>query len=192
MPSSYRGITVPDDTDWADIETAFRSFLDKLSPVGEVRMFAGAAAPAGFLLCDGAAIPAGTDYNALRTLIGANTPDFRGRSPFGPGASGVALNAAGGAQTVALSEAQIGSHAHAGGTAAAGNHWHYIQSIAGVGTGNNSWGMGTFTISGQRDYNTDWAAQGDHAHNFSTDYRGGNQAHENMPPWRGINFIIKW
>jgi microcystin-dependent protein len=44
---------------------------------GEVRMYAGAVAPAGWLLCDGAAIP--PEHTALIALVGANTPDMRGQ-----------------------------------------------------------------------------------------------------------------
>lgn len=48
-----------------------------LMPTGTVLDFAGTAAPNGYLLCDGAAIPA--EYTALIALIGVNTPDLRGQ-----------------------------------------------------------------------------------------------------------------
>ncbi len=47
-----------------------------IMPTGVIQMFAGAAAPAGWLLCDGAAID--PQYTDLIQLIGANTPDLRG------------------------------------------------------------------------------------------------------------------
>lgn len=191
MPSTYRGITVPADADWADIEVAFRSFLDTLMPVGMVLMFGGTTAPAGYLLCNGAAIPTGATYDALRTQVGgANTPDFRGRAPFGPGVSGVVLNAIGGEQTHALTTTEMPSHGHTGTTDSQGNHNHALPSIVGVGTGTNSWGIGTFSSAGQRDYTTD--AGGPHTHNVTVTAQGGGGAHNNMPPYRGINFIIKY
>ena len=45
-------------------------------PVGVVSMYAGTSAPAGWLECNGGAIPA--RYPRLRALIGNNTPDMRG------------------------------------------------------------------------------------------------------------------
>ena len=53
------------------------------APTGEIKMWPTATAPSGYLLCDGAAIPAGN--TALIALVGANTPDMRGRMPIGAG-----------------------------------------------------------------------------------------------------------
>ncbi len=52
-------------------------------PVGAIIMYYGAAAPTNYLLCDGSAVPAGTEYDALRALTGTNVPDFRQRVPMG-------------------------------------------------------------------------------------------------------------
>ena len=65
-------------------------------PTGVVMPFAGAAAPAGALLCDGAAVSR-TTYAALFAVIGTtygagdgsttfNVPDLKGRFPVGKGA----------------------------------------------------------------------------------------------------------
>jgi microcystin-dependent protein len=48
-----------------------------LALTGFVQMFAGIAAPTGWLLCDGLAIDVGE--TALIALVGANTPDLRGQ-----------------------------------------------------------------------------------------------------------------
>lgn len=190
MPTPYRGITAPDDTDWADIQTVIRNLIDSALPVGEVRMFAGSAAPAGFLLCNGTAIPAGTTYDALRTLIGANTPDFRGRAPFGPGGFGVTAGVPGGEQTHVLSTGEMPAHAHSGITDTQGNHAHALPSQSGIGSGTNPIGLGLFQSSGARNYNSD--AAGNHAHNLQVNNNGGGAAHNNMPPYWPINFIIKY
>src|SRR5215510_2235925 len=83
-----------------------------LKPTGVVEAFAGAAAPTGAVLCDGAAISRAT-FARLFALIGTtygvgdgsttfNVPDCRGRSIFGKAAAGTfaALGNTGGAETL--------------------------------------------------------------------------------------------
>lgn len=48
-----------------------------LMPTGAILSFASTSAPAGYLLCDGAAID--PQYTDLIALIGPNTPDLRGQ-----------------------------------------------------------------------------------------------------------------
>ena len=55
-------------------------------PTGMIMPYAGATAPAGWLLCDGGAI-SGASGTALRALVGNNTPDLRNR--FLRGAKGL-------------------------------------------------------------------------------------------------------
>ncbi len=93
--------------------------------VGEIRLFAGKYPPADWNLCDGSLLSINT-YQALYALIGTtyggdgvNTfglPDLRGRIPIGQG-QGTGLTARvpgqkGGAETAALTEANIGPHTH--------------------------------------------------------------------------------
>lgn len=93
--------------------------------VGEIRLFAGAYAPANWHLCDGSLLSINT-YQALYSLIGTTyggdgvstfgLPDLRGRIPIGQGqGTGLTnrvLGQNGGTETVTLQEAQIGSHGH--------------------------------------------------------------------------------
>jgi microcystin-dependent protein len=190
MSQSYRGIAIPDPGDWADIEVGFKNFLDAVEPVGIIKTFAGNVAPAGYLLCDGTAIPAGTAYDALRNLIGANTPDLRGKAPMGAGQNGVNIRTTGGEATHVLSAAEMPAHAHGASTDAQGNHYHPIPGIINTGSGTNPINVGLLTRAGNRDYNTDWAGQ--HAHNVSIANAGGGGAHNNMSPYYGVNFIIKF
>jgi microcystin-dependent protein len=87
-----------------------------MTHVGEIRMFAGAGAPAGWLLCDGQEVAVAT-HGALYELIG-NTyggapggrtfrlPDLRGRIPIHQG-NGFLVAQAGGAEEVELTASQI-------------------------------------------------------------------------------------
>ena len=66
-----------------DLATALQKFL---VPVGSINAYAGATAPTGWLLCDGTTSTSG--YTALAALVGATTPDLRGKFPMGKTASG--------------------------------------------------------------------------------------------------------
>lgn len=88
--------------------------------VGEVRMFAGNFAPAGWMLCEGQLLPI-SENETLFQLIGTTyggdgestfaLPDLRGRVPVHQGL-GFVLAEAGGAETVTLTQAQMPSHTH--------------------------------------------------------------------------------
>ena len=67
------------------------NWVPSLPPTGSILMYAGATAPAGWLLCNGAAIPVNATTAALRTLIGTNTPNLAGRFLRGAGGKGPAL-----------------------------------------------------------------------------------------------------
>jgi microcystin-dependent protein len=79
-----------------------------LCPVGTISAYGGAAAPTGWLLCNGDAIDAG--YTELIALVGANTPDMKGRFPLGDNAS-LTLLATGGSTTI--QEGNLPAHSHA-------------------------------------------------------------------------------
>lgn len=112
---------------------------DQSVPTGTVMAFAGSTAPAGWVLCNGAAISRTGANAALFSLINTtygsgngsttfNLPDLRGRVIFGKddmggsaanrltsangGIAGTTLGASGGAETRTLSVSQIPSHQH--------------------------------------------------------------------------------
>ncbi len=78
--------------------------------VGEIRMFAGNFAPAGWMFCEGQLLPI-SEYETLFNLIGTTyggdgqstfaLPDLRGRIPIHLG-NGFTLAETGGAETVTL------------------------------------------------------------------------------------------
>jgi len=88
--------------------------------VGEIRMFAGNFAPAGWMFCEGQLLPI-SEYETLFNLIGTTyggdgqstfaLPDLRGRVPIHFG-NGFTLAETGGVETVTLTVSQIPSHTH--------------------------------------------------------------------------------
>jgi microcystin-dependent protein len=88
--------------------------------VGEIRMFAGNFAPAGWMFCEGQLLPI-SEYETLFQLIGTTyggdgqstfaLPDLRGRIPLHQG-NGFTLAETGGVETVTLTVSQIPAHSH--------------------------------------------------------------------------------
>lgn len=152
-------------------------------PAGSLVPYAGPSAPAGWLLCDGAAVgraayPAlfaavGTSYGPGDGATTFNLPDMRGRVPVGRDPAQPefdVLGEKGGAKTHTLTEAQMPSHSHAPPVTVTynGNAGSYRSLFA-----TNS----AFWISG------DW--------NNLVTYTGGNQPHNNLQPYLVVNHIIK-
>src|SRR5262245_30101764 len=89
--------------------------------VGEIRMFAGNFAPAGWMFCEGQLLPI-AEYETLFNLIGTTyggdgqstfaLPDLRGRLPIHQGA-GFTLAENGGVEQLTLTASQIPAHTHA-------------------------------------------------------------------------------
>jgi microcystin-dependent protein len=88
--------------------------------VGEIRMFAGNFAPAGWMFCEGQLLPI-SEYETLFNLIGTTyggdgqstfaLPDLRGRIPLHMG-NGFTLAETGGAEEITLTVSQIPAHTH--------------------------------------------------------------------------------
>lgn len=195
----------------AQLNAQLRDNLLAVTPAGSLVAYAGAAAPSGWLMCDGAAISR-TTYASLfavtSTTYGVgngsttfNLPDMRGRSPIGSG-TGVgltarALNAQVGTETHQIITSEMPSHAH---TATTGNdtpdHGHHpalhygnflldYAAVGGFASGGNAQGD-----AGRTGTTTGGATQ-QHTHAVTVSPAGGGGAHNNMPPVLGVNFIIK-
>jgi len=88
--------------------------------VGEIRMFAGNFAPAGWQFCEGQLLPI-SENETLFQLIGTTyggdgestfaLPDLRGRLPIHQG-NGFILAETGGAEEITLTVTQIPAHSH--------------------------------------------------------------------------------
>jgi microcystin-dependent protein len=228
---------------WTDGTTVDSNSINGGNPagiVGSVMDYAGTTTPLGWLLCYGQAISR-TTYSALFTAIGTlygvgdgattfNIPDCRGRVTAGQddmgGVSanrlttpldGDTLGAAGGAESVALSTAELAAHTHtsaahahgfgtlAGTTNSNGAHTHSLSNGTvigrdlGAGTGSSSFAAGTRDMQGTVtalsaglhnhtvDINTGSTAS---ATPGATGSAGSGTAHNNVQPTIIFNKII--
>ncbi len=157
--------------------------------VGEIRMFAGSFAPAGWMFCEGQLLPI-SENEVLFQLIGTTyggdgqstfgLPDLRGRLPvhFGTGSFGTTyqLAEAAGTEAVTLTVQQIPVHNHPAGC---------------LNTdGNSSWSNG-----GLPAVNTTANAYGAMPPSIAMNAAavapvGGSQQHTNFQPYLCVDFII--
>jgi microcystin-dependent protein len=159
--------------------------------VGEIRMFGGNFAPAGWKTCDGQLLPI-SDYDTLFNLIGTTyggdgqstfaLPNLAARAPLHMGSNGIStytIGENGGVSSVTLTTNQIPSHNHlltatSSGQqqAPSGSTWPADATPTNahvygpVGTGSTQLAAGTIGTA------------------------GGSQPHDNMQPYLAITFII--
>jgi microcystin-dependent protein len=152
--------------------------------VGEIRIFAGNFAPAGWMFCEGQLLPISeneTLFQLLGTTYGGDgestfaLPDLRGRIPIHQG-NGFILAETGGAEEITLTVSQIAAHSHPVlGTNDGGQQSTPTNLILGRTTGNDIYGADTPYV------NMSAALVG------ST---GGSQPHTNFQPYLCLDFII--
>ena len=164
---------------------------------GFIQMYGAASAPTGWLLCNGAAVSRST-YATLFALIGTtygagdgsstfNVPDMRDKFPVGSGST-YALNATGGS-----ADSTLPSHTHTA-TSVVTDPGHSHREGASVEFGTTSSVSGTTRNSGSdgggKNFQTFTATTGITV--ATTNSTAGTSAtNTNLPPYRGINFIIK-
>jgi microcystin-dependent protein len=154
--------------------------------VGEIRMFAGNFAPAGWMFCQGQLLPI-SEYETLFQLIGTTyggdgqstfgLPDLRGRIPIHEG-NGFVLAEQGGVEEVTLTVSQIPSHSHS--LLASSSTASSSDTAGNVG--------GRLTVAGVFQYGTDMPLQP--LSSSAVGSTGGSQPHTNIQPYLCINFII--
>ena len=166
-----------------------------LVPPGAIIMWSGSIndIPVGWALCDGR----------------NGTPDLRDRFIVGAGGS-YNVGSTGGSNTVTLNANQIPSHAHSastnlagihthtGKTDSAGNHSHTIGSFQqmdwGVHNNTNQLTPGTANTTstdGAHTHSFTTASAGAHTHTVTIGSTGGDQPHENRPPYYALAYIMK-
>jgi microcystin-dependent protein len=161
--------------------------------VGEIRMFGGNFAPAGWALCSGQTLPISendTLFNLIGTTYGGdgqttfNLPDLQGRLPVhmgtGTGLSNYTIGEAGGVETVTLTVNQLPVHNHAQSASNAGS----------VAAPTNA-APGPTSTSFPQPVEVYGAAASLVAFNAATlQSGGGSQPHDNMQPYLCVTFII--
>ncbi|MBK9062171.1 MAG: phage tail protein [Acidobacteria bacterium] len=152
--------------------------------VGEIRMFAGNFAPAGWMFCEGQLLPI-SEYETLFNLIGTTyggdgqstfaLPDLRGRVPLHFG-NGFVLAETGGVEEVTLTVSQIPAHSHP-----------FLVSTVG-GTQTSPVGNVLAASFAVTPYIND--VPGGNMSLSAVGAVGGSQPHNNFQPYLCVDFII--
>jgi microcystin-dependent protein len=153
--------------------------------VGEIRIFAGNFAPAGWEFCEGQLLPI-SEFETLFNLIGTTyggdgestfaLPDLRGRIPIHMG-NGLTLAETGGVEEITLTVNQIPAHGHA--FLAVGDT-RGSQTTPGGNLAAQSFGVTPFIND----------VPGASFSAGAITQVGGNQPHSNFQPYLCVDFII--
>jgi microcystin-dependent protein len=157
--------------------------------VGEIRIFAGNFAPAGWQFCDGSLLPISeqeTLFNLIGTTYGGDgqntfaVPDLRGRLPMHTGTNaGTAFTIGqnGGVEEVTINVPQMPAHSHP------------MLASTNTGTSSNPQGNVLDQMSGAiLVYKEQAPTVALSAAVISS--VGGSQPHSNLQPYLCVNFII--
>jgi microcystin-dependent protein len=150
------------------------------APTGALLMWPTSSAPTGYLNCDGTAVSR-TTYSALYAIVGTtfgtgdgsttfNLPNYTNRMPYGTtvGATGGSANAV------------VVSHTH---SITDPGHLHTYDPRGTIVVGGGSYAPVAY---GSSSANTSTATTG-----ITVDTAGVSGTNANLPPYLGINFIIK-
>lgn len=175
-------------TNTTQIATTAFVLANGVSPTGVINMWPTTSAPTGYLLCDGTAVNR-TTYAALFAVISTtfgvgngsttfNLPNYTNRMPYG-----TTIGTTGGS-----ADAVVVSHTH---TITDPTHAHAISLYSGTGGGgttgsNTKWSGENNNAGGPNSVNTTSASTG-----ITVNTAGVSGTNANLPPYLGINFIIK-
>lgn len=158
--------------------------------IGEIYMGGMNFAPNGFMSCSGQLLPINT-YAALFSLLGTTfggngvnnfaLPDLRGRMPMGqgsgPGLTPHNMGEISGQETVTLTTNELPAH----------NHAQYAVTDAGTtAVPTNAYLANTGALD--KEYRPSGTLTPMNSGTIAS--AGGNQAHNNMPPYLVLNFYI--
>jgi microcystin-dependent protein len=154
------------------------------APTGGLIMWGTASAPTGWLLCDGSAVSRST-YSALFSVVSTtfgvgdgtttfNVPNYTNRMPYG-----TTIGTTGGS-----ADAIVVSHTHTA-TVTDPQHSHTINAVGFSGSGSFALSSG---VGQPQVTSTSPASTGISVSNSTAGVSGTNA---NLPPYLGINFIIK-
>jgi microcystin-dependent protein len=158
--------------------------------VGEIRMFAGNFAPAGWAFCAGQLLPISeneTLFNLIGTTYGGDgeetfaLPDLQSRIPIhmgtDPSGNSYVLGQEAGVEQVTLTTQQIPSHTHA----------PACQSSLGTQADPRN---AVWAGSSLNQYSTAAPTSATSMSTQSLAYTGGSQPHSNLMQYLVVNFII--
>jgi microcystin-dependent protein len=163
--------------------------------IGEIRMFGGNFAPKDWAFCNGQVLAISSNtalFSILGTMYGGNgtttfgLPNLQGAAPLhagqGPGLTPRAIGEPGGVAQVTLVTPELPSHTHAvmADPAAEAKQASPVAHVAGVaGELRAAAKIYSDITSGLQPMNAQVLAPA-----------GGNQPHNNMPPYLAVSFII--
>jgi microcystin-dependent protein len=169
--------------------------------IGTIKAFSGKTIPTNWMLADGRTLNRAS-YPALADVMGVaagattfTIPDLRSKFLLGGNATLSDLFAVGGETTHLLTVAELAAHSHGGVTGVQGQSIDHQHGVVGGGryftsTGNigvsaiatgNAYAQSDFTAGVDRSLN--------HTHSVGSD--GGGAAHNNMPPYVVLAYMIK-
>lgn len=157
--------------------------------VGEIRWVGFNFAPRGWAFCDGQLLPISQNdalFSLLGTIYGGDgrttfgLPDLRGRAPVhmgsGPGLTPRNIGAKGGQEIVTLQSTELPAHTHT------------LKASSESASYNTAAGAILASKRRTRIYSPG-SPTADMDSNILSNV-GGNQAHNNMPPYKTLNCII--
>ena len=163
--NNKEGVTIPGNL------TVSGTFTSNYLPKGSIVAYNQGSAPSGWTLCDGS----------------NGSPDLRNKFVLGWGNRGVGTQ--GGEENVTLGVHQMPSHNHnvVGNTSTDGNHSHAYPA------GGGGHGAHRAMTTDRHHHNQDTFNGGIHHHSFNVNsaHAGGNAAHNNMPPFYVLTYIMK-
>jgi microcystin-dependent protein len=167
--------------------------------VGQILIFGGNFAPAGWALCQGQLVPISeneTLFNLIGTTYGGDgqqtfgLPNLQGRVPLhmgqGAGLSSYVIGQASGVESVTLNTQQIPNHNHLVQVASPNANTNINTPASNVILADQFQNSGQNFFSYTPFNNTNQSALGSQ----SIGLTGGNQPHENRQPLLVLNFII--
>lgn len=168
------------------MQNAIMEAARALIPIGTITLYAGASAPQGWVTCNGQLLDR-TTYAKLFTVIGTTygsttgsnfrVPDIRDRFPVGAGSS-YSTGSTGGANQVKLLRSQMPGHAHS------------IGGLSGTAL-QNGVGMYASNVNGGQGWQVLSTTEQGSLSGLIAKVEGGDEPHENRPPYMAFPFIIK-
>lgn len=174
----------------------------EINPVGTILMNANPVIPANHLACDGGSYSK-TDYETLYAVLGTRyggnaslfmVPDLRGRTVVGSG-NRWGPGETGGEETHILTKNEMPNHNHGGNSGATqpfitypGTGGGAFGRLYGDYAGGGGFNLAYLAPTGGATAGSNAAYADSHTHTITSE--GGSVAHNNMPPYIVIPFII--